>query len=305
MRSVPVEETTFCDSMWACLLNDYGDEDQSLRTEVQPRDSRHRERSDGRQRRSSSRSVKGRGRRSSSRSVSKTRSRSKSRAESRDGHRRSSRRRGSSAQSRVSNQSKNRRRESFINDDDEDSESEHELDRIQTEQPVRPPPVEEMETQIPQAPSEANEIRDAREQVNDEPASERMPSAEKPRNMERKRPEKLTIDGGGDDSPRDTNCSRDSAPGRRDEAPPVLFRSIKNRYNPRSPSANSPRPSPRVLSPVSSPRSPSHLRVDSAEFNTIEDYQKKVLASRDKRSGRKFERIQAIRAKSSMTRADL
>eukprot|EP00526_Cylindrotheca_closterium_P014357 CAMPEP_0113637394 /NCGR_PEP_ID=MMETSP0017_2-20120614/19571_1 /TAXON_ID=2856 /ORGANISM="Cylindrotheca closterium" /LENGTH=340 /DNA_ID=CAMNT_0000548415 /DNA_START=79 /DNA_END=1101 /DNA_ORIENTATION=+ /assembly_acc=CAM_ASM_000147 len=324
-KKIPVEETTFCDSMWACLLNDYGDEENSIKSDTE-QDIEYKMRKSREQR---NKGRRDRERRSSSRSVSKTRSRSKSRnAAERDGHRR----RGSSAHSRRSSHQNKPRRDSYrIEDDQSERDSREGRDgrdgrdgrngprngRESRNSPRESPrdgrdgiptkqePVKEI--QIPHAPS--TEMRKSRDpdasksnrkktQVDNEPAVDESREQEKKSNkkMERKRPEKLTINDNDwihvDDSPRDTT------PAKREEAPPVLFRPIKNRYNPKSPTANSPR-SPRVMSPMSSPRSPSHFRVDSAEFNTMEDYQKKVLAARDKRShGRKFERIQAIRAKS-------
>ncbi|KAL3936700.1 MAG: hypothetical protein SGBAC_008044 [Bacillariaceae sp.] len=308
-KEVPVEETTFCDSMWACLLNDYGDdEDHSIRTETEQRsEPKMRSRAGGDARSS---------RRSSSRSVSKTRSRSKSRNADRDGRRRSKSRtsdrggrrhsrRGSASSQRSQTHSRPPRRDSLPRRESRDSlrvEDREEYEHGRDEVPTREEPVRAVEEELPIPPAPSRELRsshspedsNSNRQANDEPTEERTPAEDKPTTTkkERNRPEKLTIMGE----------ERDAAPGRRDEPPPVLFRSIKNRYNPRSPNAqHSPR-SPRVPSPVSSPRSPSHLRVDSAEFNTIEDYQKKVLEARDKRSGgRKFDRIRAIRAKSATT----
>ena len=296
-KEYPDEQPSFCDSMWACVLNDYVEdmEETSVLTdpsekEVDHKILRRQERKERRERRRSSSGTR-------TRSRSKNRSRSKTRGSSRH------HRRGSSSHSRVSSHSKAaaRRDESRFEEESADSGRENTM--------VSPREVEEIkrefdeEVPIPTVPS-----REMRKSVDPEDsrrhqrkvdaemdAREEKPSKKSPSKKERKRPPKLTIDSFGDDAPREATPS-----SKREEAPPVLFRPIKSRYNP-SPKSSS---SPRVMSPMSSPRSPSNLRVDSAEFNTMEDYQKKVLEARSKRSGRKFERIQAIRAKSMSHRAE-
>lgn len=280
-NNIPMEQPSFCDSMWACILNDYAEEEvMSVQTEPSEREEvvdhhvlRRQERQERRERR-----------RSTSRSR-RARSRSKTR-EKRGGS--SHRRRVSTSSSDSDKSYQKSRRESRVDEDEDDYRREMKKE----EEPVNmmdegrdEEERDEGEREIPSAPSV--ELRkasdpDAERRANNGPETP-APSPKK----ERMRPPRLSI---GDDSP------RENAPAKREEAPPVLFRSIKGRYNPAV--------SPRVMSPMSSPRSPSHLRVDSEEFNTMEDYQKKILESRSKRAGGRFERIQAIRSKSSMNKVD-
>lgn len=293
VKEIPIEEPSFCDSMWACVLNDYVEEEEVLSVETDPseREISHKaRRREERKERREEREKKRERRRSRSKNIER-------RGETSHGGSRHRRRRGSSSHSRSTQSKRNDGSPHLeIRSFEGESDSGREMppipkkrNSVKTE--------EEEEVLIPSVPS-----RELRKSEDPEPSShtERKiddeSSVQKEKihktKKDKKRPPKLSI---GDDSP------REDASMKKEEAPPVLFRPIKSRYNPTSPSSTS---SPRIMSPVSSPRSPSYLRVDSAEFNTMEDYQKKVLEARTKRSGRKFERIQAIRVNKSLSKAD-
>jgi len=265
------EDTTCCDSMWACLLDDYEiEENHSIRSDTEQ---------DIEDKLKSRRLRKERERRRSSRYSRTTRSEGRDAERSSPSHSKFSR--GQSTRSRSRKEKRIEAEEVSIREDREKSFDDMEIIFAPSSEIIM-----HQSTHESRDPDESDS--ESRKDNNGSYGKEKSPSKKVVRSKEQSKPENLPTDGREMESaPEKVTKSPRESPRRSrtstERQGPVLKRSIKTKP-------------PKVLSSPKARRRKSLGPEDSPEFNSIEEYQKSVLRSRQQSKRRlALQRIRTIR----------